>query len=63
MCNFVIVFPQSVTREQTCRDTEVSISVMTEHLLVTVKDTIRLVVVHTQAEIFFKRYEPQEQMN
>ena len=54
MCNFVSVFPRSVTCEQTCLDTEVSISLMTGHLLVTVKDAIRLVVLHTQAEIFFK---------
>ena len=52
MCNFVIVFLQSVTSEQTCLGTDVSISMMTEHLLVSVKDTISLVVFHTQAEIY-----------
>jgi hypothetical protein len=51
VCNFV--FPQSVTCEQTCPDIEISISMMTEHLQVTAKDTISLVVLHTQAEIFF----------
>jgi len=53
VCNFVIVFLQSVTCEQTFLDTEWSISVMIEHLLITVKDAISLVVLHTQAEIFF----------